>query len=144
MDNQQEQYLKLLSIFHYVVGGLAALFACFPIFHLVVGISMMSGGFFAPPPEEGFPVMLFGLMFTLIPAAIILTGWALAGVMIATGYFISQRIRHTFCLVVAGIECIFMPFGTVLGVFTIILLTKPAVQEQFASNRDSSASESSA
>ncbi len=35
---QDEEHLKLLSIFHYVVGGLAALFACFPIFHLIMGI----------------------------------------------------------------------------------------------------------
>jgi len=27
---QYEQYLKILSIFHYVVGGISALFACFP------------------------------------------------------------------------------------------------------------------
>jgi hypothetical protein len=31
--SEDEQYLRLLSIFHYVVGGIAALFACFPIFH---------------------------------------------------------------------------------------------------------------
>ena len=35
---QDEEHLKLLSIFHYVVGGLAALFACFPIFHLIIGV----------------------------------------------------------------------------------------------------------
>jgi hypothetical protein len=29
-QNQDEQYLKILSIAHYVVGGLAGLFACFP------------------------------------------------------------------------------------------------------------------
>ena len=36
--NEDLQYLKLLSIFHYVVGGLAALFACFPIMYIVIGI----------------------------------------------------------------------------------------------------------
>lgn len=30
------EHLRLLSIFHYVVGGLIALFACFPIIHLMM------------------------------------------------------------------------------------------------------------
>jgi len=31
----------------------------------------------------------------------------------------------------AGVECMFMPFGTVLGVFTIIVLMRPSVKEIF-------------
>ncbi len=127
--HQDEQYLKLLSIFHYVVGGITALFACFPIFHLAIGLGMMFGGF--GPPDEQVPFRLFGLVFTMIPACIILLGWVLAGSMVATGYFLSSRQRYMFCLVVAGVECIFIPFGTVLGVFTIIVLVKPEVKAMF-------------
>lgn len=39
--NQDEEHLRLLSIFHYVVGALAAMFALFPIFHLVIGLVMV-------------------------------------------------------------------------------------------------------
>lgn len=39
-----------------------------------------------------------------------------------------------YCLVMAGIECMFMPFGTVLGVFTIIVLMRESVQKLFAAN----------
>lgn len=131
MNGQDEQYLRILSIFHYVVGGITALFACFPIFHLTIGIGMLTGGFGPMPPDEAFPFRLFGLLFVLIPAAIILLGWALAGAMVATGYFLSTRKKYTFCLVVAGIECIFIPFGTVLGVFTIIVLVRPTVKPLF-------------
>lgn len=35
------EHLKLLSIFHYVVGGLAALFACLPMFHFIFGLVFM-------------------------------------------------------------------------------------------------------
>lgn len=128
--NQDEQHLNILSIFHYVVGGLTALFACFPIFHLLMGLAFLTGGF-GPAPEEEFPFRLFGLMFTLIPAAIIVTGWVLAGCIVAGGYFLSKRKRYTFCLVVAGVECIFIPFGTVLGIFTIIVLIRPSVKALF-------------
>ncbi len=39
--------------------------------------------------------------------------------------------RRLFCLVVAGVECAFMPFGTVLGVFTIAVLMRESVKELF-------------
>ncbi|MBE7551353.1 MAG: hypothetical protein HS126_09805 [Anaerolineales bacterium] len=129
--NQDEQYLQILSIFHFIVGGLTALFACFPIFHLAIGLGMLTGGFGPTSPDEPFPVQLFGLMFVIIPAMIILMGWALAVAIVAAGYFLSKRQKYTFCLVVAGVECIFFPFGTVLGVFTIIVLVRPTVKALF-------------
>jgi hypothetical protein len=129
--NQDEQYLQILSIFHYVIGGLTALFACFPIFHLAIGLGMLTGGFGPLPPDERFPVQLFGLMFVIFPAMIILMGWALAGAIVTAGYFLSKRRKYTFCLVVAGVECIFIPFGTVLGVFTIVVLVRPSVKALF-------------
>ena len=42
---QEEQHLQLLAIFHYIVGGLAAFFACFPLIHLTIGVVMVCGGF---------------------------------------------------------------------------------------------------
>ncbi len=41
----------------------------------------------------------------------------------------------------AGVACMFMPFGTVLGVFTIIVLLRDSVKELF-SVTEPSASES--
>lgn len=37
-----------------------------------------------------------------------------------------------FCLIMAGIACLFMPFGTVLGVFTIVVLTRESVREMIS------------
>ena len=37
------QHLRLLSIFHYVVAGIIALFGLFPVFHVVFGILMLTG-----------------------------------------------------------------------------------------------------
>jgi hypothetical protein len=131
--NDDIQHLKILSIFHYVVAGISALFSLFPIFHLMVGISMLAGGFFPPEAEADvpFPFVLFGLMFTLIPAAMIFLGLVFSAFVAAAGYFLAKRKNHTFCLVMAGVSCIFMPFGTVLGVFSIIVLSRPSVKELF-------------
>lgn len=128
--NQNEQYLKILSIFHFVVGGMTALFACLPVFHLAMGISML-GGLFPMDPGDRFPLRIFGLMFTLIPLAIILLGWALAIAIVVSGWFLNKRQHYLYCLVIAGVECILMPYGTVLGVLTIFLLVRPEVKALF-------------
>jgi hypothetical protein len=131
--NDDLSHIKILSIFHYVVAAIAALFACFPFIHLFIGISMLTGSFFQGGSDQAlpFPFSLFGLIFTVVPAAIILIGWAFAICMAFAGYFLSKKQRYTFCLVMAGISCIFTPFGTVLGVFTIIVLMSPSVKELF-------------
>lgn len=131
--NQDADQIKILAIFHYVVAGIAGIFACFPIFHLLMGLSMLTGSFFPSdaPGSMPFPFSMFGLMFTLIPAAIIFFGWAFAIALAVSGYFLMQRRQYMFCLIMAGISCIFTPFGTVLGVFTIVVLSRPSVKNLF-------------
>lgn len=129
--SQDLEHLRLLSIFHYVVAGLAALFACFPIFHLVTGIAMVSGAF---EDEFGGPPAMFGWMFIAFAAIFIIFGWAFAIALFLAGRSLAQRKHYLFCLVMAGISCIFTPFGTVLGIFTIIVLMRPSVKELFGAS----------
>ena len=126
---RDEEQLKLLSIFHYVVAGLAALFACLPVFHLVFGLLMLSGvGEFG---EEPF-VPLVGCFFVAFASFFILAGWTFAGCLALAGSFLAKRRHYTFCLVMAAVACLFSPFGTVLGVFTIVVLVRESVRELFA------------
>jgi len=125
---EEEQYLKLLSVFHYVVGGLAACFACIPIIHLSIGIAMLVGAIDDAPE-------FVGALLVLIAIFAMLVGWTLAVCIIIAGRCLAKRKRYMFCLVMAAISCVFMPFGTVLGVFTIIVLMRPSVKELFAVNK---------
>ena len=54
-----------------------------------------------------------------------------AAAMAAAGHFLRVQRYYTFCLVVAAIECINMPFGTVLGIFTIITLVDEKGKSMF-------------
>lgn len=128
--NQDEEHLRLLSIFHYVVGGLTALLACFPCIHLAVGIALVSGAISVKPQDEA-PLLLVGTLFIIIPAIIILAGWTLAVTILFAGRFLAQRAHYTYCMTIAGIECIVFPFGTILGVFTIIVLNRASVRGLF-------------
>lgn len=127
----QEQQLRLLAIFHYVVGGLTALFACFPLIHLAIGLAMVFWPQTLSDPTNHPPPMILGWMFIAIGGAMFFFGQALAACIIITGRFITRRKRYLFIFIVACCECMIMPFGTVLGVFTIILLSKESVKVLF-------------
>ena len=129
--NQDEEHLRLLSIFHYVVGGIAGLFACFPMFHLIIGIVILAEGLSETSGDERTPGLMFGLMFILIALILISAGWTLSICLIVAGRRLARRTNYKFCFVIACISCAFSPFGTVLGVFTIIVLMRPAVKELF-------------
>lgn len=129
--NQDQEHLRLLSIFHYVVAGLSALFACFPLIYVILGLifalapeKMANHG--QPPP----PVFL-GWFFVAFGSFFILLGWAFAACVFAAGRCLAKRKRLLFCQVIGGIECMFMPFGTVLGVFTLLVLTRDSVKPLF-------------
>jgi hypothetical protein len=133
---QDEDHLRMVSIFHYVVGGLAGFFSLFPIFHLVVGLFLV----FAPEKFAGKgepPPAFFGWFFVVFAAVFITMGWIFAAFVLAAGRFLARRKHYLFCLVMAGVECIFIPFGTVLGVFTIIILMREPVKQLFAANKSS-------
>ena len=60
-----------------------------------------------------------------------LIGQAIAVCMILAGRFIARRKRYWFIFIMACIECALFPFGTVLGVFTIITLSRESVKTLF-------------
>lgn len=130
----EDKYLLVLAITHYVVAGLVFLVGCVPILHLTVGIGLMVGDFPAaqgqPPPPEGLIGMMGGF-FVAIAGTIIVLAWSLSASMVAVGRSLQTRRRHTFCLVVAFVEAMFAPVGTALGLLTIILLLQSSVRARF-------------
>ena len=119
--------LRLLAIFHYVVAGMTALFALFPVIHLVFGIAMVTGAMAQQDPEARFA----GWFFIAFASVFILCGLALATAIAVAGRNLQRRRHYTFCMVVAGLACMIMPFGTVLGVFTLVALLRPGVKSLF-------------
>jgi len=100
---RDEEHLRLLGIFYYILGGISALFALFPLIYVFLGlfVSMM------PETRGG------------------------AAMKIYAGYLLMRRRKRVVCLVIAGISCMGFPFGTVLGVFTFVVLLRDSVIELF-------------
>jgi hypothetical protein len=131
---QDLEHLKLLSIFHYVAAGMAAMQACIPYLHFFMGLAHATGAF----PDTDADARPIGLAIMAFAGLFILLGWTFAAFVAFAGRSLQTRKRYTFCLVMAGIECIFMPVGTVLGVFTIIVLVRDSVKKLFGRPIDSS------
>jgi amino acid transporter len=125
---QDEEHLRALAVIHYVFGGLTALFACFPFIYIGVGLFMLlkPAAFDPRPPPPFLPWFFIGLGITFI-----LAGMTLAVLFVLAGRNLSRRRRHSFCQVVAALGCVLVLLGTVLGVFTLIVLSRPSVKELF-------------
>jgi hypothetical protein len=128
--NKDIQHLNLLSVFHYIVGGCLLVVGSIPIFHLVFGLMIVfspaSLGKGTPPPP------MVGWLFAIFGGAAVLFGWSLGIAIMIAGRFLHQRKHHLYCLIMACFALLFQPFGTVLGVFTIIVLMRPSVKHLFA------------
>jgi hypothetical protein len=124
-----EQHVKVLSILYYVGSGLSLLGVCGGIMYTFVGGMVMVQARTGTSDEEvseGLGWFIGGMgVFVLVLSVIM-------GVLFFFAALNLGRHRaHTFCLVVAGIACINVPLGTVLGVFTLVVLTRPGVKAMF-------------
>lgn len=135
INGNNREYLKLLSIFHYVLGGIVAVFSMFSLFHISFGLSYIFSPSKIPQPDGTSPVPNFGWMFLLVGLTFLLLGLTLSSCLITSGRFIAKRRRYWFSFVVACIECLFTPFGTVLGIFTIIVLSRDSVKALYGLNK---------
>jgi hypothetical protein len=131
--NRDEEHLRLIAIFHYVLAGLMTLFALFPVIHLCMGLFIVFGvPHLATHPGETSPPAWFGWIFVAAASFFILLGLTMAILIFITARCLSRRKHYRFCFVMACVECALMPFGTVLGVFSITTLNRESVKPLFA------------
>ena len=126
-ESKEASYLNSLAIAHYAVGAVMMLFACIPLIHFSIGLAFVIGGdqgWFENQGEEAPPEFI-GWMFMAIGALLFLIGQTVAISVIVSGLLLKKRVKYMFSFVLACVACLFMPFGTVLGIFTIIVLIKP-------------------
>ena len=129
MVNQDLEHLKILSICFYVKAGLMTLTGLFFSIYIFFGAVFIAADIprqrNEPPPEllggffVGFGLVFMGIFFLLA----FLAFWA--------GRSLTKHKNYTFCIVIAALVCLSMPLGTILGVFTIIVLMRDTVKALF-------------
>jgi len=130
--NQDNEHLRLLAVFHYVVAGFAALVSFFPLLYSIVGVFLLYAAHHPGPGNQEPPPAFLGWIFIVLGALFFLAGVTMAICILIAGRCLSRRKAYSFALVVACIECLFVPFGTILGVFTIVVLSRESVKALFA------------
>lgn len=139
--NQDKEHLRLLAIFHCIFAGLAALFSLFPLLYTTIGAIFIFASRHpaaaGPKPSKELPPEFLGWIFVVLGLFLFLLGIAMAICILIAGRCVSRNKHYTFALVMACIECLFIPFGTILGVFTIIALSRESVKELFAATQTS-------
>src|SRR5512133_3307063 len=132
--SQDREHLQVLAIFHYVVAGLAALFSFFPLLYTTVGaIFIFAARHGTVKPGEDVPPEFLGWIFAVLGSLLFLIGIAMAICILIAGRSLALRKRYSFALVMACIECLFIPFGTILGAFTIVVLSRESVRGLYSS-----------
>ena len=127
--DQDREHLRLLATFHYVVAAIVGLFSLLPAVHLLIGLGMVSGSLATRRPEPVAAIL--GWFLVLFAGCFILMGLAFAVCLAVAGQSLAERKRYLFCIVVAAMSCLFAPFGTLLGVFTLVVLSRPSVKALF-------------
>jgi len=133
--------LKTLSIFWYVSAGLGAFALVFFLIYFVVALGMM--GLFgiagAAAAQEDDPNALaataLAAMFPALFALFSLVGMAITLLVMVLQVAVARNLTRfrgfNLCMAMAAIACLNIPIGTLLGVFTIMVLLRDSVKERF-------------
>jgi hypothetical protein len=132
VQNQDEEHLRLLALFHRILGGIAAVFALCPGLYVFLGAMSLGDSTLTAKGHAG-PPTAFGVLFIVFGGVLILMGWAFAICVFSVGGRLERRTHYGFCFAMACIECLFQPLGTALGVFLLVVLLRPSVKALFAS-----------
>ncbi|MBV9303434.1 MAG: hypothetical protein JOY62_15825 [Acidobacteriaceae bacterium] len=123
--------LKLLTIGYYIQGGIIGFYSL-----LVLGYFGFLATFLSElsktNAERGvaIPPAIIPIISVVIGIAVLIAiAWT--GCLFLAGYWLARRTNKVFIYVIAALSCLAIPYGTVLGVFTFMVMQRPAAQEIF-------------
>lgn len=127
-----EEHLRLLSIGYLISGCLDAFFSLLGLFYIFLGFLLSNiiartaaTNAQGPPPE--FLAWIFGFL----GVGILLIMIASAALKILVYRRLREHRSRILCMVVAGVSCIWIPYGTILGVLTFMVLARSSVVRLF-------------
>jgi quinol-cytochrome oxidoreductase complex cytochrome b subunit len=126
----------LLGIFSFVIAGLGVFGLIFLGLHYLLMSTMLNNPEMwkkmqEQPNAPPFDPMQFFNAFRYI--YLFIGAWGFASIIcnaIAGFCLLNQRDRM-FCMIIAGFNCINFPFGTALGIFTLLVLLRDSVRLKF-------------
>lgn len=129
--NQDLEHLKILSICFYVLSGLTLFPVFFGFIYIIAGVFFGVALSDAPHRAGDPPPAVMGGIFVGVGLFITALFGALGVLILMTGRKLAKQSSYTFCFVIAVLVCLWMPLGTILGIFTMVVLTRDSVKALF-------------
>jgi hypothetical protein len=146
--------LNFLAIGFYVRGGIMLVFSCFFLIYVAV---LMSFSFIPEsawnqqpktkaspnavtlatptpspyPGSSGPPPVIFFRIMAGVMGGFVLLGWTVGALTLYAGRCIQKRKRKVLIYIMAAANCLFIPYGILLGIFTFMIIGSPAAMEEF-------------
>lgn len=128
VDNE---HLNLLSLFQLISGIFTLAYSVFMALYFgIITFAFIFGDRFDAaenPLNSNFPIE-FRTVFISIMVICLTFAIALGIAKIFSSKFLKQRKNRTFSIVISCIECFSFPYGTLLGVLSIIVLNRGNVK----------------
>src|SRR5262249_44246249 len=123
------EHLRILAICYYVLGGMAIVISSFALLYVAFGLLLAVTPQFAHDvkrPNDAAAMGVIGLLMMGAGGLFVCLGWLHGGLQIFVGRALQQRRHRTLTLAVAMFTCLSIPLGTLVGVFTLIVLMRPS------------------
>lgn len=124
-NQETKDHLQLLGVFYYVVACLAL-----PLLGILLFQSWIIDWVFREASAQGAEDS-FEAFVRLAQILIGILAVAHFAAWIYVGRCFRQQNHHTLCTIAAIFVCLSFPLGTVLGVFSLIVLLKPEAKALF-------------
>lgn len=127
-----DDHLRILAILYFVMAGFCVLGLVFIGVHFAIMNSVFGnpemwknqqGG--NPPPEEFFGLFKWMYLFMAVVFLATAVGNGLSAL------YLQKKKNRMFSMVMAGVNCMNIPLGMALGVFTFIVLSRDSVREAY-------------
>jgi hypothetical protein len=125
---EDDANLNALAICHFIYAGLLGLGSLLGMVYVVFGVFIAATAMSGASAGGGPTPAAVGGIFAVIGGGIMLLLLTKAALVLYSGLNLRKRRRRTFSFVMACICCINIPLGTALGIFTLVVLSRPSVK----------------
>ena len=138
LDKQRlidEEHLRLLSIFYYISGALTLFVSLvfllqFFVFTVIFDQILAGLSNFTMIGNYDFDPEIFSILIYLwIVLFFVFIAFGIAQIL--SGNYLRKRKHRIFSFIIAILNLLFFPYGTILGVMTIIVLSRSSVLEMY-------------
>ena len=129
-----EEHLKLLNLFHFIKGGITVTFSFIGLLYfLFLGFVIKMDSRFNMHSDsfsEGLPAQVFPYLF-IIGGVIVLLVLLFGILQLVSGYYLRRKEYRLFSFIIGIIEILEVPYGTILGLMTLIVLSRDSVKRKY-------------